>query len=73
MEGYTAGLELLSNGFCATVCSPQHGVNGFPDSRSGYGDTINEAIANCEWGSFVDNKEWDRLTMQEVYSDCKLL
>jgi len=36
-----------------TVFSDQHGECGVPDSRTGYGFTIAEAIADCEWGDKV--------------------
>ena len=55
-KGYSSRVEICENKVMFTVFSPRHGECGVPDSRTGFGNTIDEAINNCEWSCYVNIK-----------------
>lgn len=51
---YTSRVEKSDGGFSFTVFSPRHGECGIADSRTGYGETVAEAMEDCEWAYLID-------------------
>ena len=56
MKKYWYRIENLENKICFTVFSPKHGECGAPDSRTGYGANLSEAIDDCEWSDRVSTE-----------------
>jgi len=57
MNKYTYKVENNNSLWSFTIFSPRHDESGVPDSRTGYGFTLMEAMDDCEWSQFVDEVE----------------